>query len=389
MKKKWVEFFGQAPAGFFLYGAIFAFIGALFTLKYGTRLHIFAVAAALIYPVFLALQIPVLAWMALRIEKTSRPRLILIALLTAYLGAALAIYLRMDPYALKVDRWSSLDRVWTAIFHGVFPYPVASHLGHPISGFPVMFLLALPFYGLGDVGYMQFAALIGFVLLALLKFHETGRPVFLAGILIGLPVFEYEVFVRSDLFANMVAVAWLIHWSSPLERSQGAKLFFWAAAWGLLLATRGIVLIPLILMTFHLLQNRGFKDWIGFGCVLSAVFFTTFLPFYLWNAILFWEHNPYNVQSGYIPTWALVMVLLIACFLGYRHRRNSRLYFHSGILLFSTVLLCLILKCLTFGWVDALWGSQFDNSYFSLCTPFLLLSMGESLPAAGTGGLKK
>ena len=367
--------------------AAFGLIGCLFAVKYGPRVSIHPVTAALISLAVLGLQF----FAARRIGIASataaarRPVLLIFSGLAVYTALVLMVYLRMDPLQLRVDRWSSLDNVWRAMFQGRYPYGVASHLGHPISGFPCMFLLALPFYLLGDVGWMQFAALFAFALLLLVKFRETGRPVFLLLLLLGLPVFEYEVFVRSDLFANAVVAAWLIHLGLPPGRSSGSKVYFWAVAWGLMLSTRGIVLIPLIFTALHLLRNRDLKTHFAFGLVLSAVFLATFLPFYLWNPQLFWSHNPYDVQSGYIPRPGLAMVILISCLLGFVSRRNPRLFLFPGVLIYATVLGCWVFKSMKFGWAQALWGSEFDISYFSLSIPFLLIALGESLP----GNLRK
>ena len=372
-----------------LLNILLAFPGCLFILKYSSRIFPHPFLLSLCYLGFFAIQSLAALWLAQWVGKSSHPKRLLVLGVATYLAAVLVIYTRMNPLNLRTDRWSALQGFLNALFHGSYPYQAMTHLDHPISGFPVLFLLALPFYGLGDVGYLQLAAFVAFALLLVLKFREGARPVFLLGLLIGMPAFEYDVFCRSDLFANMVVVAWLIHSGLKPGSSRGPKLFFWAMAWGLMLSTRGIVVIPLILSAFHLLRDHDLKDWIGFGLILAATFFATFLPLYSWNPNLFWEHNPFNVQSGYIPTWALAIVLFTACFLGYRHRENPRLFFHSGILLFSTVLLCLVLKVMRSGWAEALWGSQFDISYFSLSIPFLLLALGGSFPKLLTGEARK
>lgn len=336
-----------------------------------------------------ACQTAVAAGVALWIRKTRSPKIaeaFLYAGLAVCLGVIWVLYRHINPLALQVDRWSALHNFLSAGFHGRYPYQAMSHLGHPISGFPGLFLLALPFYALGDVGLLQFAALVGFAALLRVKFRNVGTPVFLLGLLIGFPVFEYELFVRSDLFANMLIVAWLFHLSRlsspgfrPL-RLGTEKLLMWAAVWGLALSTRGVVLIPLLLVVFPLLRGRGLKVSLAFGAVLSGVFLATFLPFYLWNPGLFWQHNPFDVQSGYISGWALAIVVAACCFLGYRHREKPRLFLHAGVLLYATVLGCWILKSLQVGWGEALWGNGFDISYFSLSLPFLLISLGELLP---------
>lgn len=359
--------------------AALALVGCLFTMKYVPRLSLNPVLITLGYLGFFVIEIGALGWLAGRMRKASHPEVMLFLGLIIYVAVALSAYLRMDPLNLRVDRWSCLVHFWDFLLHGRYPYQAMSHLDHPLSGFPAWFLVALPFYALGDVGLMQFAALFAFVALLLVKFRETGIVVFLAGILVGLPVFEYEVFTRSDLFANMVIAAWLMHLGLPPDRSSGRRLLLWGVAWGLMLSTRGIVIIPLIFTAFHILRDRDWKACLAFGAALSGTFIATFLPFYLWNSRLFWSHNPFDVQSGYIPGWGLALVILICCLLGYRNRKNPRLVLYSGGFIYATILGCLIIKSVNIGWAQAIWGSGFDISYFSLSVPFLLLSLGESL----------
>ena len=146
-----------------------------------------------------------------------------------------------------------------------------------------------------------------------------------------------------------------------------------------MLSTRGIVFIPLLLAASGLLRDRGFKAFVLFFATAGIMFLATLLPFYLWDPDHFRVYNPYDQQSGYIPSWALALVLAITCFVAFRCRNNLRPFLHTGILLYGTVLLCLILKAIKFGWVEALWGSHFDISYFSLSMPFLLIAWGERI----------
>jgi hypothetical protein len=194
-----------------------------------------------------------------------------------------------------------------------------------------------------------------------------------------LPALSYEVFARSDLFLNMVVVAWLIHSGKELERSRGWRLLLWGMAWGLMLSTRGIVILPLIFSGLYLIKGRDWKNKGGFALVLGLTTFLTFVPFYLWDPQLFWLNNPLDVQSGYIPSWALAFVILTCIGIGIRFCFGSRLFFHTGFSIFITVLGCYILKSIQMGWITALWENIFDITYFSMSIPFLILSLCESL----------
>jgi len=76
-------------------------------------------------------------------------------------GAAIALALlmtRFDPEALRVTRYPAIREWLGHLFHGRFPY--AS--GVLPSAFPVLFLVALPFHAIGDLGFLQIAAFAAF-----------------------------------------------------------------------------------------------------------------------------------------------------------------------------------------------------------------------------------
>ncbi len=382
---------------FWLIISMLALSGGLFALKYAPRVGVPATAAAAMYLVVFCLHCGT-AWFGARVLQRSRhPRVLLFLTLGVYIVAALFVYMRIDPMALMVDRWSALDYFLSSLLHGSYPYNADSHLGHPISGFPGLFLLALPFYLLGDVGMMQFAAFIGFAFLALrlsrdhtdavrgssTAARESSSAVressaaFVLLLLAGLPVFVYELAVRSDLFFNMTAVAWLLYLGLQPKLVRGGRLLILAAAWGVLASTRGVVVIPFLLAVFPLLKGRKIGEVLAFGAVLIGTFVFTVLPFYLWDKAAFLSQNPFTVQSGYIPGWALALVLLLAVYLGYRYRAAPRLFMHTGLILFGTLLGCLLLKALQTGWTHTVWGNGFDISYFAIPIPFLLLHLLE------------
>jgi hypothetical protein len=143
-----------------------AFPGALFAVKYGPRAGVSPWAALAGYLVFFVLHVGVAQWLSGRIPSGGGGRTLVWAGVAAYAAALFAVYLRIDPENLQIDRWSALDRFWDALVRGEYPY-VRTHLGSHISGFPGLFVVAFPFWLLGDVGLLQFAALAAFAALAL------------------------------------------------------------------------------------------------------------------------------------------------------------------------------------------------------------------------------
>lgn len=358
---------------------IIGFIGTLFACKYLLRIFLPWTPAALVYFVIYGLQIGIISQLVARGAGKKSFKWIALPLVAFWIGALIVVFFKIDASELKVDRWSALDHFWRTLMNGQYPYQAKSHLDHNISGFPGLFLLAAPFYFLGDVGLMQFAGWIGFAVLFQKIFRRTRIFWFLFMLLIGLPAFLYEIECRSDLFTNMVVVAWAIYLCSKPSLTQGGLLFLWAMVWGLLLSTRGVVVIPLVLFSAHFFRVRGLWTMIGFGTLVTSVFLATFAPFYVWDSMLFWEHNPFYVQSGNIPSWLLAMVILVSCYLGWTDKTGNLFFRQTGMVLFATVLICLGLKADEVGIGNAIINNQFDISYFSLSLPFLLISLGKTL----------
>lgn len=372
-----------------LWGFLLVLPGALFVMRYSPRAGVSPFLAVSAYALFFA----ALVWVSRALvrrsdaggESGTRPVLPRLPLLPLFLGFALflaalvVIYMRIEPEALQIDRWSALDHFWNALSRGEYPYHSRSHLGSFISGFPGLFVLALPFWLLGDVGLLQFASLAAFFWLSICVFRRAGRVAFLLALLAGTPVFAYEMIVRSDLFSNMVVIAWVLYLTGKVVRSGDCgiwRLAGLAAVWGLLLSTRGVVIIPLTLAGFSLVRGRGLGRGALFGAMAAVFFAATLIPFYLWDPVFFADKNPYFVQSGYIPGWALAIVLLTTAGIGWSGRSATQLFAATGLLLFATVFGCFLLAVVRTGFVHVLWENGFDISYFALPMPFLLLEAG-------------
>lgn len=350
-----------------------AFAGGLFAWKYASHIGLGPFLPVTAYLLgFLAL-----AWLIGKSPRRffRRP----MAWVGAYILVAVPPFLHHDPLSLRVDRWSALKNFIDACLRGEFPYAKLSHLGHPISGFPMLFLLALPFYSLGDVGWMQFAALIAFAALA----QRIGRRPEVASVAVLLlfaqPGFHYEVFARSDLFANMTVAAWCLYGShGSKEKQSKGRLAAEACLWGALLATRGIVGIPFLLRAGSVLRVHGLARTFAFGLIAGLVAVATFLPFYLWDPIAFRAHNPLSVQAGYAPLAYLLPAAGAAFFLGHADPGGKRKFRNAGLLIVSLVTACFLRAAIGQGWGTAVYASGFDLTYFTLSMPFLILALAES-----------
>lgn len=75
----------------------------------------------------------------------------------------------VDGELLHVDRWSAMHVGIEALLNGEYPYTAVDHLGGRTSNLPALLFLGIPFYLLGDVGYLQSFTFLGF---AFIIFHN-------------------------------------------------------------------------------------------------------------------------------------------------------------------------------------------------------------------------
>jgi hypothetical protein len=123
--------------------------------------------------------------------------------------------------------------------------------------------------------------------------------------------------------------------------------------------------------------------------VVGAVFLALAAPFVIWDPVRFFGCGPLAVQGLYLPLVVPVAALIVALALGWTAPDPAALFARTGVLLFALVATAFAWKAASVGGVAALWGDEFDVSYFVLATPFLALALAgrESGSARGKGAV--
>ncbi|MDP5043442.1 MAG: hypothetical protein NWQ06_00515, partial [Leeuwenhoekiella sp.] len=67
-------------------------------------------------------------------------------LVVLFFGITIYINLKVNGYALHIDRWSAMTEGIAALLNGNYPYSALDHLGGRTSNLPTLFLIGLPFY---------------------------------------------------------------------------------------------------------------------------------------------------------------------------------------------------------------------------------------------------
>lgn len=180
---------------------LFITVNILFCFKYLYRVS-FAVALVAVggYSVFLGssfclykkgkLFFPVRLWT------------IILVLLTAGSGFVLQL---IPKESLNVDRWEMIQMFLDAVSNGVYPYGVHNATGNYPGPMPFYFVLAYPFYKIGEIGWMTVIGIwITFVYFIRLDRNTLGLLMLL--VLSSLSLY-WEIFARSTVFINSLLFA--------------------------------------------------------------------------------------------------------------------------------------------------------------------------------------
>lgn len=353
--------------GFLLCCILYFLINALYLIKYGARYTSYYPIIVLIYAIFLIGFI--------FFKHKNKPSLKQVVILLAVNAIAIIILqMHIDPYSIKVDRWSAIHNFLTYLLAGEYPYAAQTHLGGYGSPFPVWQLFHLPFYLLGNVGLSLIVAVIIFAYSVWLLSPTITTKVLC--LLFMAPAFWYEASVRSDLLANfliccsVINFIWVKH--IPFEKS-------WAIIGllcGLLLSTRLSTIIPLSMFLFQPFLALPARKRIYFLTIVFLAFAITFLPFIFLDSemLFFFKYNPFILQTrqGNILDFLIFLPIGIYWSMKWWHYKQYMEYsaYILGILVVVTFLHNM--------WIRGEWCEFFDLydiTYFNMMLPFLILAM--------------
>lgn len=351
-------------------------INFLFLYKYLARFTSWYLIGAAAYSLMFSL---CLYWGVTRYSLQFTRRWMMTGLLTGILlyGGYLAY---VPATRLQVDRWSAVTGFWDAVFAGCFPYAATTHLGHPIGPFPFFFLLAFPFYILGDVGYMALAGVLGLIVLLVWLNPDPRRWTILVLSVVGSPAVWWELAARSTLLPNMVVIIWYLFWLHRASTQSLAHPFRWGIGAGFLASTRSVVLLPLLAYGVYRFRMptrwREARQW-GLGFMLGLGF--TFLPFIVWDWSQFLTCNPVTFQATrFLPLWVLPVILMGALAVGLKAPTFGTYCYAMSVGLFLIVCISLFEIVSQIGWTAAISQNGYDISYFLLAAPWLLVAISLS-----------
>ncbi len=351
---------------------MYGFINALFVYKYAAMITNHNMIASLIYLALINIFFAVL--------HTHREKLVagqsskrIEAVFIGFLAIVLYIVMKqLDPAMIEVGRYPALYQWIERFLSGEFPYRAESKP----SGLPFLFITAIPFYIVGELGLLHIVAFIAFsVILSMIPYQKPARDIPRLLILVVSPVFLYELIVRSDLFSNMILI---IMYAIVLERVMrkpvtSLTIFLLGVTGGFVLCTRVIILLVYLPVMGLFIRTTGRRSiWLIIGNILGALAMT--LPFLYWDRAYFLVEGPFAIQASYASPWTLLPVVLLAFVLTFRVKCLPDVYSSAAIILFLAVFLPFLYNLSLMGWGRVIFGDRFDISYFAFCLPFQILS---------------
>jgi hypothetical protein len=351
---------------------MFVLINMLFVDKYGARITGWH---AIVSGTYALVTVGVLWILEHLIHKIAHPGRWVTCIAILMLTAAIGLQYTIDPIAIQVDRWSAIHNFLQGMLQGEYPYGQQTHLGGYGSPLPIWQILHLPFYAMGNVG-LSIIVVLGLLIYTLYKTRGATCALMITCMLIISPALWYEIAVRSDLITNIMLVAILVEWLVHYRITLNEHTICIAILAGLLLSTRLVAIIPLAVLYGYDFLKIGWKRQVLFIVISLGTFVLTILPFVFWegSTLLFFEYNPFVLQTRQGSPLALIiwLILAVGITLYLKDQQNSRTITTAGLLT-ALVVIAFVGKMWTENAWNELYTSTFDITYLSLGLPFYAL----------------
>lgn len=288
----------------------------------------------------------------------------------------IGIQYSINPYKVQVDRWSAIYNFIDYLLQGKYPYLAQTHLGGYGSPFPFWQLIHIPFYYLNNIGLSIFF-ILGYVLYSTKKVYNVQTAFHFFILLIYSPAFLYEIIVRSDLMANFLFVLAIMNTFFMVQKKLANYIWIYATLLGLILSTRLSVSIPFFIWLFPAFITLTTAQKVTMLISIITIFGLTFLPFIFWDAnnLLFFQYNPFILQTRQGSTLALIILTVYMVYLSLTWKEEKiLLYKNIGYGLFALVLITFSINMIKSD-NYMLFDSAYDITYLNMSLPFVLQAL--------------
>ncbi len=354
---------------------LFLTVNAFFILKYFDRAGINPYLSVAVYVVIIAGFIWLYQKLSAKISE-HLSKIMYFALIVAMVVAISGLLIAIDPYTIRVDRWSALSFFWDSVFQGIYPYGTHTHVSETnfASPFPLWHLISLPFYLLGDVGLeiIFFLALLGFALKY--YFGSYQKAMFFLLLLCLSPAYWWEVSVRSDSLSNALLVFMIVLWFTKTEKTLSNNLLLAIIICGSIAATRMTAIVPLAIFFFRPYLSLSTKQKFIFPIASFLIALAFFLPFILWDTEnwVFFSRNPFMSQTGNGNIYVLLVMFVIGLIMSLSWKNIQQFFGLTSVFIFIFIMSNQIVRIINAGEGNLFSDAISDISYFNLSLPYFL-----------------
>lgn len=352
---------------------LYLFINSLFIFKYASRQNYIEVYILILLYVFLL--IGVIAFLSKTNFKENIYKNAFYILTALFFIFTIYLNVKIDGNNLNVDRWSEMEVAIKALLNNEYPYSAIDHLNGRTSNLPALILIGMPFYFLGNVGYLQSFTFLLFVFLIHQTFSNYKTRVFGLLLLISSTSYWYEVYTKSDLMSNFILILVFLVWIQiRIDKGKKISIIWTAIASASLLLTRLTAVIPLSLLLikkFFSFTSRQKLIFIVAG--LSVILVLSVLVFKNYSTYQnFKNFNPFELQNRQLPL-ILSFICVLLPFVYSFYIKDLKTLIRSTIVFLSIpIFLSFFIDLFQNGIFITILKSGFDISYFNIISPFLI-----------------
>lgn len=352
---------------------IFFLINGIFVFKYSQRTCFNPYLCTIAYLFFLTIIVSTIR----RISHINY-KYATIILLLCICTLITIILIKVSPLSINVDRWSATTYFLDALFSGIYPYGVVTHVGNYSSPFPLWHYLNIPFWILKDVGIGLFAFLF-LLIYSVYTFTSSYKKTFIFLLLLSIsPSYWWEIMVRSDGLSNQILAFSILVYLYKKGISFDNRWIFTSIVLGLCACTRLSAVIPIGIYLLKSYIHIPLRQKIYAAWIVLSVMFIVFIPYIFWdtNNYVFFERNPFMTQSILSNIYIVTIAVCVTIIFSFYNNGIIRYFNFTSIIMFLFFGSTLICFYLSSGTSLSVWDySSFDISYLTLLLPYCITSI--------------
>ncbi len=352
---------------------IYLFINFLFIYKYGIRQNYLNEFVLIIAYLFIII---IFFYLLDKIQiRKSTLKIAFFTTAISFFLFTIFINIYTDGNSVNVDRWSAMEASISALFNNQYPYTAIDHLNGRSSNLPGLLIIGLPFYLIGNIGFLQSFSFLLFSFTIYKSIHNFKAKILALFLLVFSISFLWEVYVKSDLMSNFIIILSFISlWYLKYKNANLEKPGLLAGFSSFLLLTRLVSIIPLTLLIFQAFINSSFNKKLKFILISTLILLVlAFIVLYNCPSIeVFKNNNPITLQNRQLPIFISLVVVIIPFFFSKKVISLEILIKYSLVFLFIPVFISFLISNFKYGIFDVINNSVFDISYFNIIMPFLI-----------------